>query len=138
MSFSSTGLQATCSRDISPRPLTAHQHHLIFRKNWTSMCASSPSPCQPAPRFPRAERKDTGVILPSTQYAISLELSDTHHVAIPSSNINLPQLVAHICRGSRYLERQRIQWQATEHPRSKAVGGIRGTVSQGGEGLMIE
>ena len=40
--------------------------------------------------LPRAEREDTDVILTATRCAISLELSDTHHVVIPSSNVNLP------------------------------------------------
>lgn len=87
--------------------------------------------------LPRAEQEDTDVILTSTQCAISLELSDTHHVVIPSSNINLPQLLAHTCRGSCY-RKDRESSGRLQSTQVQGCGGIRGTVSRGGEGLMLE
>ena len=115
-SFSSTGLQATCSRDISP---------LLH--------------CPPAPFHIQEEQSGRTLWCNSHFYSMcnftgtfrysSCGHSLVKHQPAPAGG---PYL-----QGRMLSERQRIQWPATEHPWSKAVGGIQGTVSQGGDGLNL-
>lgn len=115
MSFSSTGLQATCSRDISPLPHCPPAPFHIQEELDKHVCCkpiSVPASC------PLSQSREEGHWCNSHFYSMCnfTGTFDTHHVVIPSSNINLPQLVAHTYRGSCNWERQRIQWQAAEHP----------------------
>lgn len=136
MSFSSTGLQATCSRDISPLlhcpPAPFHIQEELGKDvccNPISLPAISTFPEQSGRTLWCNSHFYSMCNFTGTFRYSSCGHSLVKHQPAPAGG---PYL-----QGRMLSERQRIQWPATEHPRSKAVGGIQGTVSQGGDGLNL-